>query len=82
MQLLVLVYQNRPDKKYLIQMSVSKLLRQRQMLIDSFKSRIFPIKNLNIDDGYHVFDNEFDPLRTPAAAAVVLNAPPPPRSST
>ena len=42
--------QNKKDGKYLTLMSVNELLQGRQMLISAFKSRILPIRNVNIDD--------------------------------
>ena len=40
-----------------------------------FKSRIFPIKNINIDDDHYVYNYEFDPSKTPKTLPVVLDAP-------
>ena len=46
------------------------------MLINVFKIGIFAVKYVNIDDGYHAYDDdEFDRPKTPITLPVVTDAP-------
>ena len=44
--------QNEKDEKDFNLISINELHQGKQMLINTFKSRIFPIRNVNIDDYY------------------------------
>ena len=65
--------QNKKDeKKNLTPANVNELFNGRQKHITSFQSRIFPIRNTNIDDDD---DDNDDPERT-MILPIILNPPP------
>lgn len=66
--------QNKNDEKDLTLMNVHELLRGRQISINVYKSRIFQIKNINIDDNYYFYDDEVDSPKSPVTLSVVLEA--------
>lgn len=66
--------QNKNDEKDLTLMNVHELLRGRQISINVYKSRIFQIKNVNIDDNYYFYDDEVDSPKSPVTLSVVLEA--------
>lgn len=68
--------QNKNDEKDLTLMNVHELLRGRQISINVYKSRIFQIKNINIDDNYYFYDDEVDSPKSPVTLSVVLEASP------
>ena len=68
--------QNKNDEKDLTLMNVHELLRRRQISINVYKSRIFQIQNINIDDNYYFYDDEVDSPKSPVTLSVVLEASP------
>ena len=60
-------------------MNLNEISRGRQTLINVYKSGIFQIQNINIDDDYYSYDDVFDSPKTPVTLPVVLEAPPLPR---
>lgn len=68
--------QNKNDEKDLTLMNVHELLRRRQISINVYKSRIFQIQNINIDDNYYFYDDEVDSPKRPVTLSVVLEASP------
>ena len=51
------------------------------MVTSVFKSRIFPIKNIIIDNDYYVYDDEFNLPKSLTTQSVVLDSQPLPRAS-
>ena len=69
--------QNKKFEKELTLRSINELLKGRQMFLNNFRSGIFLIRNINIDDHY-ANDHDLDPETTlmpesPAIPLIILD---------